>query len=183
MPENTNDRGVVIRPLWQMTAWFLASVLLLQWGWGAARGTTVERLVIDEATVRTAVAIIHALTPEVDVQAVGSLISAPGGGINVLNGCEGTEVLFLLVAALCAYPMSWRWRGVGMLGGTAFVFVLNQARLLALFYSYRSDRVLFNQLHGLVAPLMLIALSLAFMVWMIQLDRRERGLSATLVQA
>ena len=28
-------------------------------------------------------------------------IRAPGGGLNILNGCEGTEVMFLLMAA-CA---------------------------------------------------------------------------------
>ncbi|RUP27341.1 MAG: exosortase/archaeosortase family protein [Curvibacter sp.] len=169
------------RPVWVMALAFVIAVVALQWAWGEARGTVVERAVIEQATVGTAVAIINAWTPEVQASPAGSRIKAPGGGINILNGCEGTEVLFLLVAALLAYPMSWRWRAIGTILGTAFVFVLNQVRLLALFYSYRSDRALFDQLHGLVAPMMLIALSLGFMVLVIRWD--ERGRLASLSRA
>lgn len=162
------------RPVWLMVVVFVITVVALQWAWGEARGTSVERAVIEQATVGTAVAIINAWTPEVQASPAGSRIKAPGGGINILNGCEGTEVLFLLIASLLAYPMSWRWRAIGAVLGTAFVFVLNQVRLLALFYSYRSDRALFDQLHGLIAPMMLIALSLGFMVLVIRWDERGR---------
>lgn len=134
----------------------------------------IERMVINEATVKPAVMLINTWTPEARAIAVGASIKAPGGGINVLNGCEGTEVLFLLIAALVAYPMSWRFRALGVLTGTFLVYLLNQMRLLALFYSYRSDRALFDQLHGLVAPLMLIALSIAFLITMIRWDARSR---------
>lgn len=165
------------RPLWRMALVFALVVVILQWGWGEARGTAVERAVINEATVGTAVAIINAWTPDVQARAAGPRIKAPGGGINILNGCEGTEVLFLLVAALLAYPMSWRWRAIGMVSGTALVFTLNQVRLLALFYTYRSDRALFDELHGLVMPLLLIVVTLGFMVLMIRGDERWRSIA------
>lgn len=157
-----------------MAVLFVGLVVMLQWAWSQARGTPLERYVIDQATVRTSVAVINAITPDMQAVAAGSRITAPGGGLNVLNGCEGTEVLFLLVAALMAYPMSWRWRGIGLLGGTALVFVLNQCRLLALFYSYRLERAWFDQLHGLIAPMTLIVLTLAFMFALIRLDQRAR---------
>lgn len=164
--------------LWRMALVFALVVAVLQWGWNEVRGTVVERTVINGATVGTAVAIINAWTPDVQARAVGSRIKAPGGGINILNGCEGTEVLFLLVAALLAYPMSWRWRAIGIVCGTALVFTLNQVRLLALFYSYRSDRALFDELHGLVMPLLLIVVTLGFMVLMIRGDERRRSFMA-----
>lgn len=161
------------RPLWLMVVMFVLAAAFLQWSWNEARGTAVERVVIDTATVGTAVAIINAWTPQVQARAAGSRIKAPGGGINILNGCEGTEVLFLLVAALAAYPLSWHTKIIGIIGGTAFVFVANQARLLALFYSYQSDRALFNQLHGLVMPLALIVVTLGLFVGLIHLDERR----------
>lgn len=162
------------RPLWLLALVFAIVVVLLQWGWGAARGTAIERAVIDDATVMTVASMINTWTPEAQALAVGASIKAPGGGINILNGCEGTEVLFLLIAGLVAYPMSWRWRAIGTVAGMAYVFVLNQLRLLALFYSYRTDRTLFDLLHGLIAPMLLIAMSLAFMVLVIRLDARGR---------
>lgn len=163
------------RPLWQMTALFVLIVATLQWGWGEARGTAVERAVIHTATVGMAVASINAMTPAVRAQAAGSRIKSPRGSINVLNGCEGTEVLFLLFAALFAYPLTWPARMIGLLGGTLLIFVANQIRLVVLFYSLQSDRALFDPLHGLVMPLILIALTIGLFVGLMNWDARERG--------
>ncbi len=168
--QNHADQEGKGRPMWLMATLFVLIFTLLQWGWSEARGTTIEHVVIDTATVGTAVAIINRWTPQVHAQASGSRIKAPGGGINVLNGCEGTEILFLFIAALMAYPMSRRIRIGGLMVGTAFVFVANQARLIALFYSYQSDRELFDQLHGLVMPLMLIVTTLGLFVGLLRLD-------------
>jgi exosortase/archaeosortase family protein len=163
-----------LRPLWQSLAIFLLSFFVLQFGWNQARGTRLEHWVIDCATVRTSVALINTLTPKAAAVARGPSILAPDGGINVRNGCEGTEVLFLLVAALLAYPFSWRLRLVGTVAGAAYVFLVNQLRLLALFYSIRNDRFIFNQLHGLIAPFLLIACTLLFFVALRSWDRRLR---------
>ena len=85
-------------------------------------------------------------------------INAPGGGLNVLNGCEGTEALFLLLAAFLVAPLPWRSRFGGFLLGVGMVFVVNQLRILALFYAYRADHALFDPLHGTVAPILVILL-------------------------
>lgn len=142
---------------------FLALFFLLQGLWAGARGSAFERAVIDRATVGSATAAINLLTPEVRATAAGTRIRAAGGGLNILNGCEGVEVLFLLLAALAVLRQPWRRCLAGMALATAFVFVLNQFRILALFYAYRVDKPLFGLLHGVVAPVALIALSALFL--------------------
>ncbi len=164
---------------WIRAGRFAAALFVLQQVWSFARGTWLERAVIDHATVGTAVALIHRMVPSLTVAASGSRIVAAGGGINVLNGCEGTEVLFLLFAALAAAPISLRARLLGAVLGTGWVFALNQCRLVLLFFSYRNDRVLFDQLHGVVAPLILVAMVLLFFQWLIRWDGRQ---SAALTQ-
>lgn len=144
---------------------FFAVFLALQWAWSSARGTPIERVVIDHATVRTAQWLIGLVDPSLEVIASGSRLIASGGGINILNGCEGTEVLFMLLAALAASAMSWRMRLAGALWGTLLVFSLNQVRVLALFFAFRSDRQWFDLLHGLVAPLVLVALAMLFFLY------------------
>lgn len=163
------------RPLWRMALLFVLSMYGLQWAWGLARGGEIERAVIDMATVRTAAVLIERLTPGLHVAAQGASLKAAGGGLNVYNGCEGTELLFLLMAALLAYPFSWRWRLIGLLAGTPLVFALNQARLLILFYSFRADRALFDPLHGLIAPLLLMMATLGFVAWLIRRDAIGRA--------
>jgi exosortase family protein XrtM len=128
----------------------------LQLGWQGLRGTEVEALIVHDATVRPAVSLINLLTPSAHARAVNFTISAPGGGLSIQNGCEGTEVLFLLLAALFVAPLSWRARVTGIFVGTLVVFVVNQARIAILFYAYRADHALFDRLHGSVTPLLMI---------------------------
>lgn len=146
---------------------FLTIFVALQALWAGARGSAVERLVIDTATVQPAAALIRLLTPEIKVNAIGARLSAPGGGINILNGCEGLETLFLLAAAFAVAELSWRRRIAGLALGAALVYLLNQARIVVLFYSYRTDQAVFDQLHGTVGPLILIVLvGLFFFAWL-----------------
>jgi len=144
-------------PMWLSLALFLGIFAVLQWAWSESRDTWVERLVIHEVTVKPAAALVQLITPEANAKPVAASIKAPGGGLNILNGCEGTEVMFLLIAAFAAVSLGWRQRLVGLALGLILVFALNQARILALFYAFRNDRSLFDLLHTTVLPAVLIA--------------------------
>jgi exosortase family protein XrtM len=151
---------------WRVAAFALV-FLLLQRAYAAASGSWVEHLVIDVATVQTAAVLLGALWPGMGVHAAGARIASPGGSINVLNGCEGTDVIFLLVAAMLAAPLPWRQRLFGLAVGVPFVFALNQARLMALFHALRHDPVWFGRLHSTVGPLLLVlAVGLFFAWWL-----------------
>ena len=143
---------------------FAGIVWALQMAWQEAQATRWGLWLIQDLTVGTLVRAIHLVSPDLAVQGVGARVVAPGGGIQIRNGCDGTEVWFLLVAALLAFPFGWVRRGVGLLLGTVWVFGLNQLRLLALFYAFRHDAALFNQLHAVVAPIVLILAILAFVM-------------------
>lgn len=145
-------------PLWLTLAIFLGVFGVLQGAWNEARGTWIERLVIHQATVKPATAMIRLIMPEIHAQPVAGSIKAPSGGINILNGCEGTEVMFLLVAAFSAVRLGWRQRLAGLALGLGLVFVLNQVRILALFYAFRNERCLFDLLHTTILPAVLIAM-------------------------
>ncbi len=154
------------RNLIQQAFLFLLVFALLHGLWNISRGTGAERLAVESLTVGSATILINLLTPTVNATAVNTRIQAAGGGINISNGCEGTEALFLLLAAIIACPYAWRVRCMGLLMGASLIFALNQIRIVTLFYAYRHDRALFDLLHHNVAPLALIAAaSLFFLVW------------------
>jgi len=155
LPKNTTFLRAVI---------FIAIFAVLQSLYGAAKDTWVEHLVIDQVTVKSAAWMIQVFDPSTGVQPVGSRLRAPGGGINVINGCEGTDVIFLMLGAMLVAPISMKAKLLGVFFGTALVLALNQARVIALFYAYRLDRGLFDTLHGVVAPLLLIMAAAGFFV-------------------
>lgn len=129
--------------------------------------------VINVATVRPAAFVARHLEGNPAIVADGTHIRAPDGSINVLYGCDGTDVLMVLAAALLVAPIPWRRRLLGLCAGTAFIFALNQARVLALFYAFRRHPSWFGDLHGLVAPLIVIAATVLFFVGWIGLTGKN----------
>lgn len=162
---------------------FVLVFMALQSAWEASRGSWIEKLWIHDLTVRSATAVINLVTPEVQATPQAARIVATGGGLNVLFGCEGIDVVFMLAAALVVFPMPWRMRLAGMALGLLWVFMLNQLRIVALFYAFRADRALFDLMHTTAAPLLMVALTgLYFHVWLQraaeQADRAPSGRAA-----
>lgn len=149
------------RPL-RLIVVFLAIFFSLQYAWEMSRGTPVERAIIDHATVAPAAWLIDSIWPEQGATAQGHRIVSPQGRLNVLNGCEGLETLFLLAAAFLAYPFAGKARLTGLALGLALVYGLNQARIVLLWQAFLHDKALFGVLHGTVLPLAMIAACLVF---------------------
>ena len=146
---------------------FLMLFLVLQLAWQSARGTVIQHLVVHDGTVTPAAFLVDLLTPAIHAQAVQSSVAAVGGGLNIENGCEGLDALFLLISAMLVAPIARRMRIIGVLIGSLLVFLLNQARILVLFYAYRADHALFDLLHGTVTPIAVVLLVLGyFYVWL-----------------
>jgi exosortase/archaeosortase family protein len=155
-------------PAWMRIFIFLVCYAALQGIYAQCTGTAVEQFFLVNAGSQSAAAVMGALQPALGAQAVGTRITASGGGgINIGNGCEGTDIYFLLVAAFAAVAMSWRQRILGLGLGLTLAFILNQARIIALFHAYRSDQALFDMLHTTLAPvLLIIAIALYFHAWL-----------------
>jgi exosortase/archaeosortase family protein len=135
--------------------------------WQQLRGTAVEYAVIHFGTVRPAAGIVDFLSPELHVRAVGFSVRAVGGGVNVLNGCEGFDAVFLLVAAFAAAMLPLRAKLRGLLLGIPLALLVNQLRIVILFYAYRRDPALFDFLHAAAAPVVIVvAIACYFDSWL-----------------
>lgn len=144
---------------------FVAAFGALALGYAALADSAVSRVVIETLTVQPAAALLAWLAPWTEAVALGPRLTSPAGGINVLNGCEGTDLLFLVIAALLAAPLSWRARAIGLLVGLALVFAVNQLRLIALFFAVRAAPAYFPALHGVVLPLLIVAIVALWFAW------------------
>jgi exosortase family protein XrtM len=144
---------------------FLLLFFVMQLAYSASRGGLAEHLVIDFATVQPSVAAINLIAPDAGAQAKGNRIISPHGSLSVLNGCEGTETMFLLLAAIVAFNAPWLQKLKGAALGTLVVYALNQGRIIALFFAAQHDRKWFDLLHGIIAPTLIIVLSVLFFLW------------------
>ena len=144
---------------------FLLLFFALEYGYSANRGGLIEHLVIDIATVQPSTAVINLIAPDAHAQASGHRIVSPHGSISIINGCECTETMFLLLAAMVSFNAPWKRKLKGVLLGMLMIYGLNQVRIIALFFAAQHDRKWFDMLHGIVAPTLIIVLSVLFFLW------------------
>ncbi len=149
------------RPRYRLLA-FVALFAAMYTALSRAWNKGVSHWVIDWATVKPAAWIARQISGHADILADGSHLRSMSASINILYGCEGTDVLMLLASALLVAPASFRDRLIGLAAGTVFVFAINQVRVLTLFFSVQRYPTWFGPLHGLIAPLAVVVLVVVF---------------------
>lgn len=152
---------------------FLAAFAALQFGMIASEGTALERLLLDRATVSVAAHVADWVFPLDGVHAESYTIASSRVRLNVLRGCEGTDAMFLIVAASLAFRASARSRLLALTVGLAMTYVLNQLRILALYYTIRDARDRFELVHAYVAPTCLVVCIALFFWWWTRRARIE----------
>lgn len=114
-----------------------------------------------------AVAMIDALQPAEAVSAQANRLSSPRAALEIVRGCDGSGVLFLVCAAVLAFPTSWRARLAGVLFGAALVYALNLLRLAGLYFVAAYRPPWFLPLHTYFVPMLLIvAMALFYLAWL-----------------
>ncbi|MBI3560654.1 MAG: archaeosortase/exosortase family protein [Gammaproteobacteria bacterium] len=174
---NTYYRRYHARPV-VITLMFLVLFFLMQTGFQNTRDTAVERFAIDTVTVQPAAWLIRQFSGPAPVIAQGHRIVSPGIRLSVLNGCEGFEGIFLIIAAILAFPARLNKKLLGIIAGTGLMYGLNQLRIALLFYTLHYDRSWFNPIHGYIGPTLIIIIGgLFFFYYLSRLNRidEQRG--------
>lgn len=107
--------------------------------------------------------------------AVETVIRSDHFAVNVENGCNGIEAMILLVAAIAAYPASWKARAAGLVLGIIGIQALNLFRVSSLFWLGRHYPKVFDMFHTAVWQSLIILAALAmFVVWSLRVGPAAR---------
>lgn len=103
-----------------------------------------------------------------DVHAVAGFLYSPRGEtIQVVRQCSVFSLIALLVAALLAWPGTWRWKLSGIVAGAALLESTNVLRLVLLIGSAQNLPGYFPLIHREIAPVLLMLLALLwFLLWL-----------------
>ena len=68
-----------------------------------------------------------------DIKMNGTVVRNPRFAVNIRNGCNGVETMIIFLAAVLAFPASWKARGIGLVLGLVAIQIVNLIRVIALF--------------------------------------------------
>jgi exosortase family protein XrtM len=117
-------------------------------------------------TVKPSAALINLLTPSESIQAVGNLLRG-SVTIKVAQGCEGMDGLLMLIAAVLAFPASWKAKLAALGAGVPLIYLCNLGRIAALYHVQRHAPAHFELMHIYVGQTFIILVGAGFfLLWM-----------------
>lgn len=102
--------------------------------------------------------------------------TATGFGVSIEPGCNGIEACIVLVAAVLAFPATWRSKLVGILAGCVAVQALNVVRVISLFYIGQWNTAAFNFAHEFLwQGLIMLDVLVVWLLWVRRTTRGDAG--------
>ncbi len=85
-----------------------------------------------------------------DIEMQGTVIRNGKFAVNIRNGCNGVETMIIFLAAVFAFPASWRSRALGLMLGLLAIQLINLVRVVALFLTGAYFPSFFDSSHTVV---------------------------------
>ena len=96
-----------------------------------------------------------------DITRQGTILRSSDFAVNIRNGCNGVEAMVILLAAVVAFPASWRARLLGLGIGILGIQLVNLVRVIALFLTGAYFPRFFDSSHTVVWQTVVIASAIA----------------------
>jgi exosortase H (IPTLxxWG-CTERM-specific) len=99
---------------------------------------------------------------------------ASGVGVSIEAGCNGIEASIILIAAIVAFPASWRMKLLGLAIGFLAVQAVNVLRIISLFYLLQWNQSWFEFAHiYLWQALIMLDVLVVWMLWVRYVTKRS----------
>ncbi len=167
---NSSDLVVINQQTKKSLLWFLL-VFILMFGvfeflYFQIPDQLLRDVVYHFGLVLPCVTVIQLVDSQQAVIALHNTLVTPKVTLEVVRGCDGAGVLFLLMSAVLAFSASFKQKLYGLIGGIAFLVLVNWLRILALYVIAVYEQSWFNLIHSYFAPTLIIILGcLFFLTW------------------
>ena len=169
-----------LRNLWQRPD---ARFLVLFLGILLIAFTTIALQPVNDAVVIPYTAFVARISGAVlsvlgeDITVVGCKLSSPRFAVTIYNGCNGLITSLIFASGVLAFPASWRAKAAGVVGGLLAIQVINQVRIVSLFYIGVFLPEYFDESHILIWQSLVILAGVGLWIAWARLATAERGVA------
>ncbi len=104
----------------------------------------------------------------------GTIIQGPRFAVNIRNGCNGVEAMLIFLAAVLAFPASWRARLTGLGLGILAIQAINLVRVVSLYLTGAYFPRIFDASHTVIWQSVVILFGvLLWVFWANRLPPRD----------
>lgn len=110
--------------------------------------------------------------------AIGKVLRSNTNGfaVSIEAGCNGVEATLVLLAAVLAFPSTWRQKAWGLSLGLLAIQGLNVVRIISLFYLGQWSMPAFEIAHLYIwQPLIIVDALIVFIFWLSRVTKLEQG--------
>jgi exosortase family protein XrtM len=123
----------------------------------------ISSFVTQKLTAAVSAPLINLVMPGEHALVHGATISG-SVSLSIAVGCDGIEGLILIVAAICAFPMSHSRKWAGILIGAGVIYISNLVRVVALYYIFKRYPVAFSFVHMYAGQVFTIMVGFLFFI-------------------
>lgn len=145
----------------------VAAVLygIMHLGYHKVPDTTLREVIYPNLIGHAAAKVINTITPDRRVRVNDNKIASNKAVLNIVRGCDGSGVWFMLLAAVLGFGANFKQTIVGLVLGSITVYLVNQLRIIGLYYLVEYNRMLFPAVHTYFAPTLIVFIIAAFFLW------------------
>ena len=169
-----------LRNLWQRPD---ARFLVLFLGILLIAFTTIALQPVNDAVVIPYTAFVARISGAVlsvlgeDITVAGCELRSPRFAVTIYNGCNGLITSLIFASGVLAFPASWRAKAAGVVGGLLAIQVINQVRIVSLFYIGVFLPEYFDESHILIWQSLVILAGVGLWIAWARLATAERGVA------
>jgi exosortase family protein XrtM len=138
---------------------FLATYVVLYLAYSAVPQALLSEYVYHYGMVEPSEAMINWALPAEHAVGIGDHLESATVNLRIVRGCDGSGVVFLLVAAIVAMRMNAKKALLGIGGAVLLVYAINQLRIIALYVILSRWPACFTAMHVYFIPTLMILIS------------------------
>jgi exosortase family protein XrtM len=85
--------------------------------------------------------------------------------LEIVRGCDGAGVLFLMVSAILVFPSGLKRKLLGLLLGIGLIYSINLLRIFALYFVIAYQPGWFQLIHTYIAPTLMVIFGSVYFAW------------------
>ncbi len=152
-------------PEWVTFILFVTYYALLDYAYFKIPVNLFSNVIYYQGVVVICADLINWLAPLEQVLAKQNHLLSAKADLEIVRGCDGAGVLFLVMSAVLVFPSGLKRKVLGLLLGIGVVYGLNLLRICVLYFVIAYHPGWFQLIHTYVAPTLMVVLGCFYFAW------------------